>query len=419
MVNIPQPRTPLRCCTAHIRRFHASRAVQRPDDNVYIVSAARTPIGKFNGSLRYLRAPDLGIAAVRAAVEKSGLADLAQVPELFFGQVLQANTGQSPARQVALGAGFPVTTDATTVNKVCASGLKAVALAAQTISSGASDVMVAGGMESMSNAPFYVERNNSYGHGVLIDAIVKDGLWDVYGDHHMGICAESTARKFNISREQQDAYTLDSYKRAICAQENGLFDYEIVPVEVPTRKGAVLVQVDEEPASVDLSKLPFLRPAFDTAGTVTAGNASTINDGAAAVVLASESRLDADDDLIRPLGRIVSFADAATDPIDFPIAPALAIPKALMKARLSVDDIARFEINEAFAAVAIANMQLLGIDPHIVNTKGGAVALGHPIGASGCRILVTLLYTLKEGEYGVAAICNGGGAATAMVVQRM
>ncbi|KAK9234674.1 Thiolase, N-terminal domain-containing protein [Lipomyces kononenkoae] len=401
------------------RQFHAATSRYREGDDVYIISAARTPVGKFNGALKSLSATQLGTKAVRAAVERSGLSDLAQVPEVYMGHVLQANTGQSPARQVTLGAGFPVSTDSTTINKVCASGLKAVMLAAQNIQTGIAEVMVAGGMESMSNAPFYLERNRAYGHHTVTDAIIKDGLWDVYGDIHMGSCGENTARKFNITREMQDSYAMESYRRAIHAQENNLFQHEIVPVETKLRGKPVIVSDDEEPASVNLAKLPTLRPAFEPEGTITAGNASPINDGAAAVVLASESRLDRYDDLIRPLGVIVSYADAATDPIDFTIAPALAIPRALMRARLDIQDIAKFEINEAFSAVALANLELLGLDPAKVNVKGGAVALGHAIGSSGCRILVTLLYSLKEGEYGVAAICNGGGGSSAVVVRRM
>ncbi|KAK9366848.1 Thiolase, N-terminal domain-containing protein [Lipomyces kononenkoae] len=401
------------------RQFHSSTCRYREGDDVYIISAARTPVGKFNGALKSLSATQLGATAVRAAVERSGLNDLSQVPEIYMGHVLQANTGQSPARQVTLGAGFPVTTDATTVNKVCASGLKAVMLAAQNIQTGVADVMVAGGMESMSNAPFYLERNRAYGHHTVTDAIIRDGLWDVYGDIHMGSCGENTARKFSITREMQDNYAIESYRRAIHAQENNLFQHEIIPIETKLKGKTVVVADDEEPTSVNLTKLPTLRPAFEPEGTITAGNASPLNDGAAAVVLASESRLDRYDDLIRPLGVIVSYADAATDPIDFTIAPALAIPRALMRARLDIQDIAKFEINEAFSAVALANVELLGLDPAKVNVKGGAVALGHAIGSSGCRILVTLLYSLKEGEYGVAAICNGGGGSSAIVVRRM
>ncbi|KAK9245909.1 Thiolase, N-terminal domain-containing protein [Lipomyces tetrasporus] len=401
------------------RQFHASSSRCREGDDVYIISAARTPVGKFNGVLKSVSATQLGATAVRTAVEKSGVADLCQVPEIYMGHVLQANTGQSPARQVALGAGFPVSTDATTVNKVCASGLKAVMLAAQNIQTGIADVMVAGGMESMSNAPFYLERNRAYGHHTVADAVIKDGLWDVYGDMHMGSCAENTARRFKLTREMQDNYALESYRRAIHAQEANLFRHEIVPIEIRSRGKTVVISQDEEPASANIAKLSTLRPAFEPEGTITAGNASPLNDGAAAVVLASESRLDRYDDLIRPLGVILSYADAATDPIDFTVAPALAIPRALMRARLDLRDIAKFEINEAFSAVALANQELLGLDPEKVNVKGGAVSLGHAIGSSGCRILVTLLYSLKEGEYGVAAICNGGGGSSAIVVRRM
>ncbi|KAK9319466.1 Thiolase, N-terminal domain-containing protein [Lipomyces orientalis] len=401
------------------RQFHASSSRCREGDDVYIISAARTPVGKFNGGLKSLSATQLGATAVRAAVDKSGLADLSQVPEIYMGHVLQANTGQSPARQVALGAGFPVSTDATTVNKVCASGLKAVMLAAQNIQTGIADVMVAGGMESMSKAPFYLERNRAYGHHTVADAIIKDGLWDVYGDMHMGSCGENTARRFKLTREMQDNYARESYRRAIHSQEANLFRHEIVPIEITSRGKTIVISQDEEPGSANIAKLSTLKPAFEPDGTITAGNASPLNDGAAAVVLASESRLDRYDDLIRPLGVIVSYADAATDPIDFTVAPALAIPRALMRARLELRDIAKFEINEAFSAVSLANQELLGLDPEKVNVKGGAVSLGHAIGSSGCRILVTLLYSLKEGEYGVAAICNGGGGSSAIVVRRM
>ncbi|KAK9254584.1 Thiolase, N-terminal domain-containing protein [Lipomyces tetrasporus] len=400
------------------RSIHVSGRVSLPGDDVYIVSAARTPVGKFNGALKSLTAPQLGIRAVTAAVERAGVTDKSDVSQLYLGEVLQAGVGQSPARQVVMGAGFPVSTDATTINKVCASGLKAVMLATQNIQTGIADVMVAGGMESMSNVPYYLPRNHLYGHFQAADGIVKDGLWDVYGNIHMGNCAENTAKNYGLSREDQDNYAMESYRRAIYAQENGLFSEEIVPIEITSRGKTIVVAEDEEPKSVNLDKLPTLRPVFDQKGTVTAGNASPINDGASAVVLASKSKFEKSNYNL-PLARIVSYADAATDPIDFTIAPSLSVPLALKRAGLEIKDIAKYELNEAFAAVALANMQIMGLDPEKVNVKGGAVALGHPIGSSGSRILVTLIYSLKPGEFGVAGICNGGGASSAVVIERL
>ncbi|KAK9320321.1 Thiolase, N-terminal domain-containing protein [Lipomyces orientalis] len=400
------------------RSIHVSARVSLPGDDVYIVSAARTPVGKFNGALKSLTAPQLGIRAVTAAVERAGITDKSEVCQAYLGEVLQAGTGQSPARQVVMGAGFPVSTDATTINKVCASGLKAVMMATQNIQTGVADVMVAGGMESMSNVPYYLPRNQLYGHFQAADGIIKDGLWDVYGNIHMGNCAENTAKNYGLSREDQDNYAKESYRRAIYAQENGLFAEEIVPIEITSRGNTIAVAEDEEPRSVNLDKLPMLRPVFDQKGTVTAGNSSPINDGASAVVLASKSKFEKSNYNL-PLARIVSYADAATDPIDFTIAPSLSVPLALKRAGLEIKDIAKYELNEAFAAVALANMQIMGLDPEKVNVKGGAVALGHPIGSSGSRILVTLIYSLKPGEFGVAGICNGGGASSAVVIERL
>ncbi|KAK9470397.1 Thiolase, N-terminal domain-containing protein [Dipodascopsis tothii] len=384
---------------------------------VNILAAARTPVGKFGGALKSHSAVSLGSVALKAALERSKIPAAADVSEVYMGHVLQGGVGQSPARQAAIGAGLPASTDATTINKVCASGLKAVMLSAQTISAGAADVIAAGGMESMSNVPYYLPRQTrGFGDITASDGIVHDGLWDVYNKIHMGSCAENTARKFGLTREAQDDFAKLSYERARAAQAAGAFAAEMAPVEVKSRKGSATVDADEEPGSADLARLGSLRPAFEKDGTVTAGNASTINDGASAVVLASAAYTAQHG--LQPLGRVVAYADAARDPIDFTIAPALAIPRALERAGLTAADVARFEINEAFSAVALANVSLLGLDIDKVNPAGGAVALGHPIGSSGCRILVTLLHGLKPGEFGVAAICNGGGAASAMVVQR-
>ncbi|PWN52393.1 thiolase [Violaceomyces palustris] len=385
-------------------------------NDVYILSAARTPVGSFNGVLKKLTAPELGVAAVKTAIEKAGIKP-EQVEEIYMGHVLQGNVGQSPARQVVIGAGCPETTEATTINKVCASGMKAISLASQNIALGQRNIMVAGGMESMSNAPFYMPRGATFGHQQVLDAIVKDGLHDVYNQVHMGNCAENTAKKMSITREAQDAYAIQSYKRAAEAWKAGAFAAEIAPVTIADpRKGDTVIVEDEEYKNVKFDKLPTLRPVFDKNGTVTAANASTLNDGASAVVLASKS--EADKLGIKPLARIVAFADAACAPIDFPIAPAHAIPKALEKAGLTKDDISLWEINEAFSAVALANNELLGLDASKVNVLGGGVSLGHPIGSSGARIVVTLAHALKPGQYGCAGVCNGGGGASAIVIQR-
>ncbi|KAF9947592.1 erg10, acetyl-CoA C-acetyltransferase [Mortierella alpina] len=386
-------------------------------NEVVIVSAVRTPVGCFNGALKKFTAPQLGSIAIRGAIEKAGIkAD--QVEEVYMGNVLQANVGQSPARQATLGAGCPLTTEATTINKVCASGMKAVMLAAQGLQTGARDVMVAGGMESMSNVPFYSPRNAGYGHQTLTDGIIKDGLWDVYNQFHMGNCAENTADKLKITREQQDAHAIESYTRAAKAWKDGVFANEIVPVTIKDKKGDKFFAEDEEYKNVKFDKIPSLKPVFQKEnGTVTAANASSLNDGASALLLMTRAK--ADELGIKPLARILSFADAAIAPVDFPIAPAAAFPKALEKANLKIEDIDLFEFNEAFSVVALANNQLLGLDPKKVNIAGGAVGLGHPIGSSGSRILVTLTHLLKPGQKGGAAICNGGGAASAMVIERL
>lgn len=358
---------------------------------------------------------------VKAALQRSGI-PAERVTDVYFGNVLQGGVGQSPARQVVMFSGLPETTEAVTINKVCASGLKAVVFAAQNIQLGLSDVTVAGGMESMSRVPHYLSRNAPpFGHQKLEDGLIKDGLWDVYDQIHMGNCAENTAKKLSISREAQDEYAIESYRRAKAAWERGQFKAEIVPVKVPSRKGDVVVEIDEEYEAVNIAKIPTLKPAFQKeGGTVTAANSSTFSDGASALLVGSQDiaqEYGSSKDSV--LARIVGYADAATKPIDFPLAPTLAIPMALERAGLEAKDIAKWEINEAFAAVSKAIGQVLGLDAEKVNVNGGAIALGHALGSSGSRILTSLLYTLKPGEFGVAAICNGGGGATAVVVQRI
>lgn len=386
---------------------------------VFIAGIARTPIGSFNGSISTLTAPQLGSIAIRSALERSGI-KAGLVEEVYFGNVLTAGIGQAPARQAALGAGISNTTPCTTINKVCASGTKSVMLAAQSIMLGHNDIVVAGGMESMSNVPYYIEKARfgyKLGHGTLQDGIIKDGLWDVYNDCHMGNAAESCSREYNISREEQDAYAIESYKRSAEAHQNGRFKNEIVPVEVKSRKGSTIIEDDDEYHNVNFDKVSTLRPVFDKEGTVTAANASTINDGAAALVLLSKEKME---ELgLKPIAKILSFADAAQEPINFTTTPAIAIPKAIKRAGLTADNIDFYEINEAFSVVALVNNKLLKLDPKIVNVFGGAVSLGHPIGASGARILITLLSVLqhKNGKIGALGICNGGGGASAMVVE--
>ncbi len=390
-------------------------------NEVFIVAAVRTPIGSFGGSLSPLSATELGAIAIKGALEKSGV-EASQVEEVYMGNVMSANLGQAPARQAALKAGIPDTVSCTTVNKVCASGTKAIMLAAQGIMLGMNDVVVAGGMESMSNVPYYSPKarfGHNFGHGELVDGMIKDGLWDVYNDYHMGNAAENTAKALNISREDQDAFTVISYKRAESAHKDGSIKEEIIPVPVPQRKGdPILVEDDEEYTKVNFDKIPQLRPVFDKEGTVTAANASTLNDGAAAVLLVSEKKLKELN--VKPLAKIIGFADAAQAPEWFTTAPSLAIPKALKNANKNIDDIDYFEINEAFAVVSIANNRALALDPEKVNVFGGAVSLGHPLGCSGTRIITTLCNVLnkKNGKIGVAGICNGGGGASAIVIER-
>jgi acetyl-CoA C-acetyltransferase len=383
----------------------------------YIVAAKRTPIGSFHGKLAEVKATDLGALALKTALEEARVPAEA-IEEVYFGNVLSANLGQAPATQVALKAGLPPTVPATTINKVCASGLKAIMLAAQTIALGEADLIAAGGMESMSQSPFYLPTQRSgqrFGHASIVDAILRDGLEDAFCGLTMGTITETCASTYHLSREMQDAYAIASYQRAQKAQREGLFAREIVPVQ--TSQG--LVRDDEEPGRARFEKIPTLKPAFKPDGTITAANASKINDGAAAVIVASEKALQTYN--LQPLARILSWADAAREPEWFTIAPTDAIQKALRKANLSIDQIDAFEINEAFAAVALANQKLLGIPHEKLNIFGGAVALGHPLGASGARIVVTLLNVLAHigGRYGAIGICNGGGGASALVLERL
>lgn len=389
---------------------------------VVIISAVRTPIGSFGGTLKEFSATKLGAIAIKAAVEKAGIQPT-QVQDVLMGSVLQANLGQAPARQAAKFAGLPDTVNCTTINKVCASGMKSIALAAQSIALGDADIVVAGGMESMSNVPFYVDQmrwGNKYGNAGLIDGLAKDGLTDVYDGKAMGNAAELCAKDCGITREDQDAFAIESYKRSQAAWNANKFADEIVPVSIPQRKGdPILFAKDEEPFNVKFDKIPELKPAFQKDGTVTAANASTMNDGAAALVLMSREK--ADELGLKPIARIVSYADAEQAPEWFTTTPSIALPKAVAKAGLQMEQIDYFELNEAFAVVGIENTKRMKIDPAKVNVHGGAVSLGHPLGASGARIIVTLINVLKQnnGKYGGAGICNGGGGASAMVIERL
>jgi len=389
---------------------------------VYIVSAVRTPIGSFGGSLASLSAVDLGAAAIKGALTKANV-DAKEVNEVFMGNVVSANVGQAPARQAAIAAGIGFNVPCTTVNKVCSSGMKSVMFGAQSIMLGHADTIVAGGMESMSNIPYYIPKARygyKYGNGELVDGLLKDGLWEVYNKFPMGNCADNTAKEMKITREMQDDYAIKSYQRVAKATEDGSFKEEIVPVEVPQRKGDPLVITeDEEFKNVRFEKIPSLRPVFSKEGTVTAANASTINDGASALVLMSKEKADALG--IKPIAKIRGFGDAAQDPLWFTTAPSLAIPIAMKRAGVSKEEVDFYEINEAFSAVAIANNMELDLDPEKVNVYGGAVALGHPLGASGARIMTTLYSVLNQqnGKIGVAGICNGGGGASAIVIEKM
>jgi acetyl-CoA C-acetyltransferase len=388
---------------------------------VVVVSAVRTPIGSFGGSLAEVPATKLGAAAIQGALSKAGVKP-EDVNEVIMGSVLQANLGQAPARQAAKFAGMPNEVACTTVNKVCASGMKAIMMAAQDILLGDADVVVAGGMENMSQTPFYLEKARygyRYGHGQLIDGIVKDGLTDVYHQTAMGVSADNTAKEHKITREEQDAFAIESYKRSAAAWAAGKFKEEVVPVTVQTRKGDVVVSEDEEYKNVNFDKVPALKPVFTKDGTVTAANASTINDGAAALVLMSGEKAKSLG--LKPIARILSYADAEQAPEWFTTTPAKALPRAVEKAGLGMSDIQYVELNEAFSVVGIANTRLMNLDPSKVNVNGGAVSLGHPLGCSGARIIVTLINVLKQNgaRYGGAGICNGGGGASAMVIEAL
>jgi len=389
---------------------------------VYIVSAVRTPMGSWGGALKDFSATKLGAIAIKGALERAGVsAD--SVNEVLMGSVMQANLGQAPARQAARFAGIPDNVPCTTVNKVCASGMKSVMMGAQAIMLGDADVVVAGGMESMSNVPFYSENmrwGNKYGNVTLVDGLMKDGLTDVYNNFPMGNCSDLCATEYKITREAQDEYAVKSYKRSQAAWDAGKFDNEIVPVEVPQKKGdALKIAKDEDPWNVKFDKIAGLRPAFGKDGSATAANSSTMNDGAAALVLMSKEK--AEELGIKPLAKIRGYADAEQAPEWFTTTPSLAVPKAVAKAGLKMEDISYFELNEAFSTVAIANMEIMKLNPEHVNVNGGAVALGHPLGASGARILVTLINVLQQngGKYGAAGICNGGGGASSVVIELM
>lgn len=386
---------------------------------VVIVSAKRTPIGSFGGSLSSLTAGQLGSIAIKGVLEDSKISpDL--IDEVIMGNVLTAGLGQAPARQAALFAGLPEKTECMTINKVCGSGLKAVMLAAQAIQTDNANIIIAGGQESMSNTPYILDKaRNGYrlGNGEVIDSMIKDGLWDVYNNVHMGTCAEACAKEFNFTREQLDEFAINSYKKALEAQKNGKFKDEIIEVKVKSGREEVIVNIDEEPGKVKFDKIPSLKPVFDKNGVVTAANASSINDGGAAVLVMSEDK--AKELGLKPLVEIIAQSSAAKDPMHFTTAPADSINKVLKKANLKISDIDIFEINEAFAVVSLANNKLLGLDGRNVNVNGGAVALGHPIGASGARVLVTLIHEMKKrnSTYGLASLCIGGGEAAALIVK--
>lgn len=387
---------------------------------VYIVSAKRTPIGGLLGNLSHLSATRLGATAIRSAYEDISL-DPAAIDSVYMGNVLSANLGQAPARQAAIFAGIPHEKDATTINKVCSSGMKAAMIAAQQIQLGLEDMLVAGGMESMSNVPHYamLRRGNKLGDMTLTDGMTKDGLWDVYHNFHMGSAAELGVKKYGLSREALDAYAIASYQKAAKATQDGKFSEEIIPIQVEQKNGATTIRSDEDVDKIIIDKVAKLKPVFEKDGLLTAANSSNLNDGAAALILASEESIKKYH--LKPLARIVSYADAAQAPEWFTTAPALAIPKALKLAGLSLNDMDYFEINEAYASVILSNQQILGLDLNKVNVYGGAVAMGHPIGASGARILTTLTSVLRQekGKYGIAAICNGGGGASAMIIENL
>lgn len=387
---------------------------------VFIVAAKRTPIGGFLGNLSHLSATELGRIAIESALGQTSIPKT-DIDSVYMGNVLSANVGQSPARQAAKFAGIDDHTDATTVNKVCAAGMKAVMLGAQQIQLGVDNIVVAGGMESMSNVPHYINQRvgNKMGNGIITDGLLKDGLTDVYNNFHMGNAAEICVRKYNINREEQDEYALLSYSRAAKAFAAGKFDKEIIPIEVKQKSGTVTITQDEDVTKLIAEKVPTLRPSFEEGGTITAANASNLNDGAAAFVMVSAEMLEKYS--LTPLAKIIGYADAAQAPEWFTTSPSIAIPKALKQAGLSQDEIDYFEINEAYASVILANQRILGIDPEKINIYGGGVAMGHPIGASGARIITTLISVLAQegGKYGVGAICNGGGGASAVVIENL
>ena len=390
-------------------------------NEVVIVSVARTPIGSFLGSLSNIPAPKLGAIAMKGALEKINL-NPAKVQEVFMGNVVSAGLGQAPARQAAMFANIPDTVPCTTVNKVCASGMKSIMLAAQSIALGDNDIVVAGGMENMSMIPHYVHarKGTKFGPATMEDGMQKDGLIDVYDQVAMGVCADACATEYEFTRENQDAFAIQSYERSAAAWKAGNYADEVVPVEIPQRRGEpIIFAEDEEYKNVKMEKIPNLRPAFTKDGTVTAANASTINDGGAALVLMSKQK--ADELGLAPLAKITSYADAAHEPKWFTTAPAKALPKALAKANLSIDDIDYFELNEAFSVVGLANCKILGISEDVTNVNGGAVSIGHPLGVSGARIVIALTSILKQknAKFGAAAICNGGGGASAMIIERI
>ena len=389
---------------------------------VYIVAAVRTPMGSFNGMLRSVSAPKLGATAIKGAISKSGI-NSSDIDEVYFGNVLQAGVGQAPARQAAILAGLPESTPCTTINKVCASGMKSIALGASSIMLGHNEIIVAGGMENMSQVPHYIPNSrmgHKYGDFKAIDGLAYDGLRDVYNQYMMGTAADLTAKKYDITREEQDNFAVNSYKQTAESWDSGKFTEEVVPVPIPQRKGdPIMMTEDEEYKNVSFDKIPKLRPVFDNEGTVTAANASTINDGAACIILASEKKVK---ELgLKPMAEVLSFADAAHQPELFTTAPSVALPIALERAGCSIDEVDAFELNEAFSVVGLVNNKLLNLDPSKVNINGGAVSMGHPLGASGARIVVTLLHVLKQnnGDIGAAAICNGGGGASAMVIKNI
>eukprot|EP01080_Neovahlkampfia_damariscottae_P001021 gene1022-9926_t len=397
-----------------IKNFYSTK-------NVVIVSACRTPVGSFNGKLASFSAPKLGALAVKTALERAGVS-VSEIEEVILGNVLSAGLGQAPARQAAIYGGLPVSTTCTTINKMCASGMKSVMYGAQSIMLGQSETVLAGGFESMTNSPYLLPKARfgyRLGDGKVQDSMVLDGLTDPFSNKHMGWCAEQCAKEYKFTREQQDAYAIQSYKRTAEATKKGLFKQEMFSVGVESKKGTVLVDEDEEFTNVNFDRIPTLKPVFDKEGTVTAANASTLNDGAACLLLMSEDKAKRAG--LKPLARIRGFADAEKAPVEFTTAPSLAIPKALKQAGLKTSDIDLFEINEAFSVVSLANMQILNLDESKVNVNGGAVSLGHPIGASGARIIVSLLYALKNhgGSTGVASICNGGGGASAIVIENI